>query len=30
MTVPTPPSHKEIMPMNEGEKDIPSSLKEIH
>ena len=30
MTMPTPPSYKKIIPMNEGEKDIPSSLKEIH
>jgi hypothetical protein len=30
MTRPTTPSYKKIIPMNEGEKDIPSSLKEIH
>jgi glyoxylase-like metal-dependent hydrolase (beta-lactamase superfamily II)/rhodanese-related sulfurtransferase len=30
MTMPTPPSYKKIIPMNEGEKDISSSLKEIH
>jgi glyoxylase-like metal-dependent hydrolase (beta-lactamase superfamily II)/rhodanese-related sulfurtransferase len=29
ITMPTPPSYKEIMPMNEGEKEKPS-LKEIH
>jgi glyoxylase-like metal-dependent hydrolase (beta-lactamase superfamily II)/rhodanese-related sulfurtransferase len=29
ITMPTPPSYKEIMPMNEGEREKPS-LKEIH
>ncbi|MDQ3852754.1 MAG: rhodanese-like domain-containing protein [Thermoproteota archaeon] len=30
ITMPTPPSYKDIMPINKGEKNKPSSLKGIH